>query len=98
MVGGGFAEPELEEDLADVGLDGALAEEQALADALVGVAFGHEGEYLAFARGELLKGPGVAARDQPGDDGGIDDALALGYAPQRVGEHGDVGDAVLEQV
>jgi hypothetical protein len=44
VVGGRLAQVELEEDLADVGLDRSRADEESFADSFVGVALGHEGE------------------------------------------------------
>jgi hypothetical protein len=35
---------------------------------------------------------------EPGDDRGVDDTLSLGDPAQGVDQHGDVGDACLEQV
>jgi hypothetical protein len=71
---------------------------KALADAVVRVALGHEAKHLALAVGELFERAGASARHQPGDDCRVDDAFAVADAAERVGEDGDVGDAVLEQV
>src|ERR687897_3408993 len=46
VVGRGFADVELAEDVADVSLESLRAEEELLADALVGVALCHESEHL----------------------------------------------------
>jgi hypothetical protein len=46
----------------------------------------------------LLERTGAAAGEESRNDGGVDHTLALGDAMQRVGEDGDVGYAVLEQV
>ena len=59
-------------------LDGLRAEDEAVADPLVGSALGHEREHLAFAVGELgeravRSGP----LDEAGDDGWVEDALAI---------------------
>ena len=68
-------------------------------DRAVGAALGDEREHLALALGQLVERASRAlARDQARDDRRVDHALALVDAPQRVDEHGDVGDALLEQV
>ena len=82
-----------------VRLDGLQAENQAVADPLVGSAFGHEREHLALALGELgERAVGSGPLDEAGDDGRIEHALTLVDAPERVGQDGDVGDSLLEQV
>jgi len=74
-----LAEPELGDDLADVGLHGLGAKDQLVADALVGVALGHQGEDLTLAVCQLSERAAVApAGHEPRDDGRVDDALALG--------------------
>ena len=96
---GSTAEPELLEDLADVRLDRLRAQEELLADGLVRAALGDQREHLALAVGELVERALLArAVDEARDDRRVEHALALGDAPQRVGEHGDVGHAFLEQV
>jgi hypothetical protein len=81
VVAGCVAEPELGEDLADVGFHGLGAEEQLVADGLVGVALGHQGEGVAFAVGELGEWAAVvlagqvllnAGRTVTAPDGSID--------------------------
>jgi len=68
------AEPEFLEDLLDVGLDGALGDEQAGGDGSVGQPLGDQREDLAFAFGELVDRIGATfAGEQPGDDRGVDD-------------------------
>src|SRR5258708_40239575 len=58
-VGAGVgAEAELEEDLLDVGFDGALGDEQAGGDGLVGQPFGDQSEHLTFPFGELVERAG----------------------------------------
>src|SRR6266516_1692004 len=60
VVGRCGADVEFAEDVVDVAFDGLGAEEQALADACVGVSLGHELEDLAFTFGELGEGADVA--------------------------------------
>jgi hypothetical protein len=99
VIAGCVAEAEFGEDLTYVGFHGLGAEEQLVADALVGVTLGHQGEDLAFAVGELGERAAVTlAGHEPRHDGRVDDTLALGHAPDGIGEHRDVGDAFLEQV
>jgi hypothetical protein len=52
---GADGEGEFEEDLLDVGLDGALGDEQAVGDGPVGQPFGDEREHLAFRSPELVE-------------------------------------------
>jgi RNA polymerase sigma-70 factor, ECF subfamily len=83
-------------DAADVSLDGLRGEVEAVADALIGPAFGHEGEHFAFAVGEPVEGvvePGPA--DQGPDDLGVDDGLAAGNSGDRVAERRNVVDSVF---
>ena len=75
------AEAELLEDLLDVGLDGALGDEQAGGDGPVREPLGDQREHLALAFGELVEGVGAAfAGEQPGDDRRVDDGLPVGEA------------------
>ena len=61
--------------------------------------FGDQREHLALALGQLVERTARAlAGDEPRDDRRIDHALALADPPQRVGEHGDIRDALLQQV
>ena len=70
-----------------------------VADALVGVALGHQREHLALALGELVERPLRAPRaHQPRHDRRVDHALALVDPAQRVDQHREVGHALLEQV
>src|ERR1700746_3234204 len=57
---------ELCEYPADVGFDGLGAEHQEVGDGLVGPALGDEGEYFAFAAGELVQGSTAAGPPGPG--------------------------------
>ena len=92
-------EPEFEEDLADVALDGLGREVESGADRLIGAALGDEREYLVLASGEFVEGSLCSPpRHQPGNDRGVYDAFALGDAMQRVEQYGDVGDAFLEEL
>ena len=90
-------QPELGEDVVDVLFHRAAADDECGGDAGVGPAFGHQREYLAFARGELAERV-AAAGEQLRDDFGIERAAALGHPVQRVEELPDVGDPVFEQV
>ena len=66
---------------------------------LVGAALGHQREHLALALGELVeRARSRRPAEQPRHDRRVEHALALGDPAQRVGQHGDVGDALLEQV
>src|SRR4051794_29799388 len=90
---------ELGEDGRDVLLHAALAELELVADRLVRAALGDQAQHLALARAERGQRSGLAAaRQQPGDDLGVEGGAACRYAPQRVGELLAVADAVLEQV
>ena len=67
------------EDLLDVRFDGSFGDEQTVGDGLVGEPFGDQGEHLAFPFGELAEGVGAApAGEEPGDDRGVDNGLAVG--------------------
>src|SRR4051812_326470 len=92
-------EAELEEDLLDVGLDRALGDEQPRGDRAVGEALGDELEHLPLARAELAQRILAApAADEPRDDRGIDDGLAVDEPSERVDEDRDVEHALFEQV
>jgi hypothetical protein len=76
-----FGYVEFHEEVADVRLDGALAEVEALGDACVGEAFGHQLEHVAFPVGELSERVVVAlCRDAAGDDLGVERGSSLGDA------------------
>ena len=93
------AEPQLGEDLLDVGLDRALGDEQPRRDRAVGEALGDELEHLPLARGQLVERILAApAADEPRDDRGVHDGLAVDEPSQRVDEDRDVEHALLEQV
>src|SRR5581483_445625 len=65
----------------------------------VGAAFCHEGEDVELTGGERRERAGVAAGvQQAADDFGVERGAARGDPRDRVGELGDVGDPVLEQV
>src|SRR5215471_741600 len=99
MIVGRLADAELGEDVRHVPLDGFGAEEQALTDALVRAALGHQGEHLAFPLGELAERAGRAgAPQQPGDDRRVDHAFALVHPDERISKHAHAGHAFLEQV
>src|SRR6266567_6170915 len=73
VIVGCECEVKLLEDAVHVRLDRLGAEEELLADALVGAAFGHQAEYLAFACGEFAERPLVAATaEQLADDFRVD--------------------------
>src|SRR5262245_28012803 len=86
-------EVEFDEDVADVFLDGAGADVEGLDDAVVGASFGHEPQYLGFARGQAVEGVGVVADEELGDDFGIECGAASGDAAEGVEEVTDAGDA-----
>src|SRR3954463_3517259 len=68
----GRRQAELEEHLADVLLDPAAGDDEALGDRGVGVALGHEAEHLALAWSELVEDVGASAPAQElGDDLGV---------------------------
>jgi hypothetical protein len=59
----------------------------------------HESEHLPLAGRELGERPCVASvGDEAGDDGGVDDALSVSDAPERVGQRADLRYAVLQEV
>src|SRR5205823_5898595 len=75
------------------------AEEELLADAIVGMPLCDQCEDFAFARGQLVERTRLArSTDEPGDDGRIEHAFVFVDPLERVDEEGDVFDAVLEQV
>jgi hypothetical protein len=93
------AQVELLEDLRNVRLDGFGGQEQRLADRAVGVALGDQLEYVALAVGQLVERTALAlASNQARDDRGVDHALAIVDAPQRVGEHGEIRHPLLQKV
>ena len=76
---GAVAEPELVEDVADVGLDGFLGDDEAVGDLGVGQALGDELEDFGFAWGEVFeRGLGLGG---------------CGWAPGEIADQssGDVG-------
>src|SRR5690348_14693307 len=90
---------ELGEDAAHVGFHRLGRHPQLLGDGLVGAALGHQREHLLLPVGQRLQraaGPGPG--HQPGDDLRVDDRLARRDPADRVGELGEVGDALLEDV
>src|SRR5919201_1192797 len=94
-----FLHSQLPEDLPHVRLDRLGTQEEACTDAFVRATFGYEGEHLALALGELVEpAGGPRAVDEPGDDRRIDDALALVETAERIGQHGEIRDPLLEQV
>src|SRR3954465_5218616 len=87
------------EDVADVLSHCRLAHEQGAGDRMVGVAFGHECEYLTFAFGEAREGTvGVPETDELVDHLGVDDRAARRAAFDAVEEVAYGADPVLEQV
>ena len=82
----------------NVGFDGSGREVEPGGDGRVGVALGHRGEDLALAFGERVQRVGIAfLAEKLLDDGGVDDAFALGDALERVDEDRDVRDASLSR-
>jgi len=81
-------------------LHGVLADHELLRDRLVGAAFGHQREYLAFARRELAEGVVrlAAPADELRDDGGVEHGAALADPLDALGELAQVRDAFLAQV
>jgi len=62
-------EPQLEEDLLHVGLDGALGDEEARSDCLVRQPFGNELENFSLALGQLFERIlAASAADEARDD------------------------------
>src|SRR5271170_514154 len=97
MVAVAGRQPEFGEDVVDVLLDGAAADHERAGDAGVGPAFGHEGQNLALARGQLAERV-AAAGQQLRHHLGVERAAAVGHSGQRVEELGHVGHPVLQQV
>ena len=96
---GGAVDAELEEDLGDVGFDGAIGEVEVGADRLVRPAFGDEGEDFMLTRRERGEWIVVAvSAEEAGHDRRVDDGFAVVDAPQRVDEDGGGEDPLLEQV
>jgi hypothetical protein len=99
VVVGGDVQVEPGEDAVHMGLHRLGAEEQALADGLVGAALGHEGEHLALSLGQLLDGIARASSaDQLRHHLRINHRSTGGNAAHGVDHLVHVGDAVLEQV
>ena len=97
-VGCGF-DSEFREEAGDVGFDRSLRQEQSSCDAGVGVALSHQGEHVAFARGQGVQRFVAAVHaDQAGDDFGVEGGTAGSDALQGVEEVVEVEDPVLEQV
>ncbi len=72
------ADAELAEDAADVTLERLWAQVQPIADSVIRMPLGHQGEYLSFTRRQIGEWPGVAAvADKARHDGRVNDALAL---------------------
>ena len=70
-----------------------------LGDPPVRAALAHQLEHLALARRERVERVLAApAPEHPRDDVGVERGAALGHPAHRVGERGEVGDAVLEEV
>ena len=89
---------ELGEDVADVLVDGVLGDHQACGDLGVVLTPRHQGEDLAFARGERRDGVTRGTGQELGDDLGVHHDAAGGHAAQRFGELTHPGDPVLEEV
>ena len=95
---GARREIELLEDLLDMGLDGALSDDEALGDRVVGQTLGQQLEDFALAAGELFErarlappanqsrdGHGGDAHIARGRDGGADVWLAIPAAKEPLG-------------
>jgi hypothetical protein len=89
---------ELGEDVADVGFDGAFADDEPVGDAGVGESFGHELEYAALTLREPPDGPVIERGDEAGNDGGIEGGPTGGDAFGGGEELADLEDAVFEEV
>ena len=90
---------ELQEQVAHVRLDRALAEVEALGDAGVRESLRHQLEHLALALGQLgERAVGARPRDEARDDLGVERRAALGDALRRGQELTDVEHAVLQEV
>src|SRR4051794_8445614 len=94
-----IGDAELPEQRRGVFADGALTEEEAPADGLIGEAFGHQAEYVSFSLGELaellVRGAG---REEFGDDGRVHRRTARGDAFEGIDELVSVEHTLLEQV
>jgi hypothetical protein len=87
----GLGQPELCEDVTDVALNRLRADLEAGSDALIGLSLSHEGENLALPIGQLSRRAVIPlAREQPSNDGGIDDAFALADTLQGIKQDVDV--------
>ena len=74
-------------------LDRTLGDEESPADLRVREALGDEGENLALAVGEVVQRVGgPPAREEPRDDGRIDDSLALRQSSERIDEDRGIAD------
>src|SRR5215207_2291067 len=92
-------EAELVEDRAYVLLNGAVRDDQALADRLVRAALCDQLEHLALARRQRSQRALVSGiRKQSGHHLGIEGGAAAGHAPERAREVCRVGHTVFEQV
>jgi hypothetical protein len=92
-------ETELVEDRARARLHGSLSDGEPLADRLVRAALGDQLEHGALTwRQRSEWRPLLRIGQQPGDDLRIERGAAAGHAPQRGGELGGLGHAVLEQI
>src|SRR5262249_18968166 len=91
---------QLHEDALDVLLDSALGDEQALRDRAVAAAFSHEGEDFSLSVTQVVDRivAGAATADELRDDGRIEDGASVADPLDGVGELGQVGDSVLQQV
>src|SRR5690242_6043062 len=93
----GFGEVEFSEDVADVFGYRGVADSERVGDGRVVVAFGHLPEHLPFPCGQPVEWVGRAlAVQQLPYYVGVDDGLAGRDPRHRVGEVGDLADAVLE--
>src|SRR3954451_3434503 len=99
VVLAGDREVEAGEDVADVGLDCLLGQEQRPADGAVGAALRHAGEHSSLALAEALERVANApAAHKLGDHGGIDDETPSRDPTNRVDQLFHIIDAVLEEV
>src|SRR6188508_1161816 len=92
-------ERELREDPSHVALDRLRVEHEALGDALVRAALGHEAQDLALSRRQLVeRAVGAGPSEEPRDDLRVDDRLAGRDAADRIGEVADPGHMLLEEI
>ena len=90
---------ELGEHRAHVGLHRLRTQVKPLADRLVGTAFRHHRQHLTFAVGQRVEWIArSSAPDQLGHNRRIDHQTAHGHPAHGIGELGEVGDPLLEQV